>query len=178
VTEPGARATSVRRTVTVATALVASQAVLCGVIGWITFGGTNQPARSTTRAEPVLGPPIVVPPASVAPVVPPSSAHHHVPVTGRASGIPRPTSAPARTAAPPSPPRRTIAATENSPGLPATGRAGAGLVLPPTPSASETQRNAEVGKQCAPQDAIGLTAEDIAVLCGRDRDGNLIWQII
>jgi hypothetical protein len=35
-----------------------------------------------------------------------------------------------------------------------------------------------VGKKCAPADAIGITAEDIAVLCARDQTGNLIWQII
>jgi hypothetical protein len=176
VTEHGARATSVRRTVTVATALVASQAVLCGVIGWITFGGTNQSARSA--AEPFLGPPIVVPPAGVAPVVPPSSARRQAPVTSRASSTPRPTSAPARTAAAPSPPRSTVAATETSPSPTGTSPADTGLVIRPTPSASETQGNVEVGKECAPEDAVGSTAEDVAVLCARDRGGNLIWQII
>jgi hypothetical protein len=165
--------------VTVATALVASQAVLCAVIGWITFGGTNQPAQSTARAaEPVLGPPIVVPPASVAPVVPPSAARRDTPVTGRASSTPKPTSAPARTAVPPSLPHHTILPTQIVPRLPAASRDGVGLVVGPTPSASGTQGNVEVGKECAPEDAIGSTADDFAVLCARDRGGNLIWQII
>ena len=174
-TEPGARATSVRRTVTVATALVASQAVLCAVIGWITFGGGDEPAHSKARAaEPLLGPPIVVPPASVAPVGSLSATPHHSPARIARSTL-KPTSAPARAVGPPASPGRT-GATEIAPKPPVTTH-GTNLAPRPTPSASEVQRNAEVGKQCDPEDANGVTADDIAVRCVRDSDGNLVWQI-
>jgi hypothetical protein len=164
--------------VTVATALVASQAVLCAVIGWITFGGHDQPAHSNARAaEPVLGPPIVVPPASVAPVESPApSSQHHSPARN-ASSTPRPTSAPARTVGPPAAPSRTVATTGIAPKPPVATPTGAGKALRPTPSASEVQGNAEVGKKCDPEDANGVTADDIAVRCVRDSDGNLVWQI-
>jgi hypothetical protein len=124
----------------------------------------------------VLGPPIVVPPASVAPVGSPSASHRRSPATS-AGGTPKPASAPARTVGPPASPSRTVATTGVAPKPPATSRTGPDLALHPTPSASEVQGNAEVGNKCDPEDAGGITAEDIAVHCVRDGDGNLIWQI-
>jgi hypothetical protein len=67
VTVPGVRVTSVRRTVLIAVALVTGQALLCGLIGFLTFGN-DEPRSPTPAAEPQLaGPPLVVPPAALPP---------------------------------------------------------------------------------------------------------------
>ena len=73
VTEPVAHAASPRRTVRVAVALVAGQAALCAVIGWVTFGAAEPGTPADTRqVDPLAGPPVVVPtarPGAVRPVV-------------------------------------------------------------------------------------------------------------
>jgi hypothetical protein len=57
------RVTSVRRSVTIATALVVSQALLCVIIGWVTFGHHDHSGSSSAEAAgPTLGPGAVVPP--------------------------------------------------------------------------------------------------------------------
>jgi hypothetical protein len=177
VTEPVARVTSVRRTVTIAGALIASQAVLCAVIGWVTFGGHGDSGGSKARAaEPNLGPALVIPPASVAPVLP--SAHHssHPAAT-------EPTTA--ATSKPSWKPPRVPTVTSRSPSAspaapkppPATGPAKGSVVIKPTPSATEVQGNVVIGDKCDPEGADGVTATDVAVLCVRTAGGDLIWRI-
>jgi len=160
--------------VTVATALIASQAVLCAVIGWVTFG-SKEPAHSQSKAaEPLLGPPIVVPPASVAPVTTPPT--HGPAKPDRTTGsIPKRSLAPVRSSAA-AEARRAEPTLAPAPSTSA--RIGADLVHPATPSASAVQTGAEVGEKCDPKEADGVTAGGIAVRCLPDEDGNLVWQII
>jgi hypothetical protein len=178
VTEPAAQPTSVRRTVTVATALVLSQAVLCGVIGWVTFGGKD-PAPARPRADGTLfGPAVVVPPASVAPVTTTPPAHR----AARPEKAPRHVEQPAPTrskAGPPAEPSPVVEAASAVPEPSVTARAGSNLVRPsPAPSSSATvQIGADVGKPCAPAGAAGLTTDGVAVSCLPDRTGDLVWQI-
>lgn len=159
---------------TVATALIASQAVLCAVIGWVTFG-SKEPAHSQPRAaEPLLGPPIVVPPASVAPVTTPPALGPVKP--DRTTGsLPKQSLAPIRSSAA-AQARRAEPTLAPAPSTSA--RIGADLVHPATPSASAVQTGAEVGEKCDPEDADGVTTDGIAVRCLPDEDGNLVWQII
>ena len=175
-TEPVTRATSVRRTVTVATVLVLSQAVLCAVIGWVTFGG-KEPAHSQPRADgALLGPAIVVPPASVPPVVTPGPTHQSAKPVKERSSTPKPTAARVRLS-PSAAPRRTPGEIMVAPSPPAaTISAGSDLVS--QPSASAPQSDVEVGKPCDPEGADGVTADDVAVRCLRDDSGDLVWQII
>jgi cytoskeletal protein RodZ len=168
---------SVRRTVAVATALVASQAVLCAVIGWVTFGGKDAAHSQPRAAEPLLGPPLVVPPVTVVPVTTPPS-HHPEKADKTATSAPRHTSAPARVSAS-AEASPSIEALPAAPSPPATSPTVSGLVRPAaTPSPSATQPDVEVGATCDPENADGLTTDGVAVRCLRDDDGNLVWQII
>ena len=162
---------------TVATALVASQAVLCGVIGWVTFGG-NGSAHSQSRANgALLGPPVVVPPASVAPVVIPPPTRHPAKPDKTPSVPPKPTSA-RITTTPPASRSRTPDAIMVAPKPPATTAANGDLVKNPTPSPSAVQGDVELGEACDLEGADGVTADDVAVRCLRDKSGDLVWQII
>lgn len=166
-----------------ASALVASQAVLCAVIGWVTFAG-HGPQHVT--AEPDLGPALVVPPATVEPVltdkpvrrarpartpVPSSSAPISAPASGSvlAEVSPAQTTTPPPTPAAPSPP----AASEASP-TPDNGE----LRATPVPSITEVQGNVVVGDKCDRENADGRTPTDVLVRCLKDRAGILVWQII
>jgi hypothetical protein len=171
----------------VAAALVAGQAVLCGVIGWVTLGG-REPARSTTRAaEPHLGPALVVPPVTVAPMPvtapgrpgprPATTAATGTLLTG--SSTPEgagPSVLPTPRATPPHTATRTPASPRPSPptSAPTTD------VLIPTPTArpSDILVNVVIGEKCVPEGADGLTVAKVTVRCQRDRSGDLVWQII
>ena len=163
---------------TIATALIASQAVLCAVIGWVTFGGKEQSGGSAARAaEPKLGPALVVPPVSVAPVIPVPSSHQSPKPSASSSATIKPsrsTPPPVKATLPRSHPAETTAV---PPKPPATGPADGAVVARPTPSASEVQGNVVIGDECDPEGADGVTAIDIAVTCLPDHDGDLIWQI-
>jgi hypothetical protein len=192
VTESGPRTTSVRRILTVATALVAGQAVLCGVIGWVTFGSRGHAARPAVHAaEPLLGPPIVVPPVSVAPVAPAASpAHRPRPAASPAPATRRPTFAPATHRTAPPSPIRTVPSAGPAPRPPtATVVVSAKTTLPPStsaPSASAPSASAspgvqgpvEVGQACGPVNARGVTADGTAVRCVRNDTGELVWQLL
>jgi hypothetical protein len=175
----------------VATALVAGQALLCAVIGWVTFGG-HDPARSTTQAaEPRFGPALVVPPASVAPVLTggPTRSHPKAPdlslpaPTGPPPSPPGPDSIkltipPSRTSAPVSAPVSSAAAPAARPGAPVPSSVDGSLVATPAPTVSPTQEGVVAGEKCDPPDAYGLTVGKVAVRCLPDRNGDLVWQII
>jgi hypothetical protein len=173
---PGVRVTSVRRTVFVAVALVTAQALLGGVIGFVTFGGDRNSPAPPAAAEPRLAGPPVVPPASL-----PTPAERVSIAASRAVRTERPTS--------PQPPPATerSPATRTSSPAPAVSK---GLPpLPPMPTISvpdpdlvaPPQDDAPVpvaGEFCDEAGAEGRTADDKAVRCLRGRDGRLRWRLV
>jgi hypothetical protein len=186
VTEPVAGTAPVRRTVRVATALVAGQALLCGVIGWVTFGPSEPGPRAARTVEPLAPLPVV--PSVVVPPAPPRASPPSRPASSRSvrakSSASRSPAAPKRprvTTEPPppadeppptlviAPPDQDKTRTPPSPGLVGTGT--------PTPTAS-VQGPVTVGGECEPEGAPGVTADDRRVRCVRAGDGDLRWQII
>jgi hypothetical protein len=183
---PGVRVTSVRRTVVVAVALVTGQALLCGIIGFVTFGDNGGAAPRVRAAEPQLaGPPIVLPPASL----PPIDERTERPRSGkpRAARTERPTSPPTSDAARNSvtreiTPSRTAsspAAPAPSPPVPATTPTDRELVPPAIPPVQEDAPEPVVEKEpCDEAGATGTTADGKTVRCERDRDGELRWRLV
>jgi hypothetical protein len=171
VTEPVAR-TSVRRTVRVAVALVLGQALLCALIGWLTFGsGHAHPRGPVPTSEPLAGKPLVIPPPVVVPPPRPPRPSAEPSVTKKvrtASPSERPSTRPP--SSPTSTPARSPVRQASPTGQPA-------LALPTPPTADPVQSPVKVLDVCAPEDAIGLTAEGVPVTCVLGRDGNLRWQI-
>jgi hypothetical protein len=184
VSEPAARVTSVRRTVSVAAALVAGQAVLCAVIGWVTFGGSGQ-AHSIARAEPDLGPALVVPPASVAPVMPAAPGRKRVPTLSSSPAVSSPTASeevPVVLAAPPAEtPSPAQSPTSAVPPQPPTATSPAPTGNParatPLPTDSAVVTGVELGDVCELENADGRTKADVLVRCLRDKAGLLVWQL-
>jgi hypothetical protein len=179
----------------VAVALIAGQAVLCAVIGWVTFGATQADKPGPPSAvEPLAGPPLVVPPPRVPP--PTSPAESIGPATSNATARPGVTTRRhfARRAATPAPapaPRRTAAAASVVP--PATNVTPLAAVppttasptdqpeiappSPPSPTPVDVQSAVVIGDQCNPESAPGLTVDGVSVHCMRQDDGTLRWQI-
>jgi hypothetical protein len=197
VTEPVARP-SARRTVRVATALVAGQAALCAVIGWITFGATHGPARTASApVDPLAGAPLVIPPPSMLPPVLPKTGPRTSPaVTAEATATsidrttaprsrrtarhssPPPPAAPRPPAPPPvaplpAPTAPTTTSTDPPPSPPASDDPQ--LIVPtPTP---EIQQPVVAREPCDPENALGETAAGVALVCVHGADGTLRWQI-
>jgi hypothetical protein len=177
VTEPVARA-SARRTVRVAVALVAGQAVLCAVIGWVTLGSghAHKPAPVRT-VEPLAAKPLVIPPPLVAPgPKPPRSSATPSPSADRkdstsASARSRPSTRPPRSA-----PAR-VSASARAPIKPAPPPGQPALALPSPSADDEVQSPAKPLDPCAPVDAKGLTLAGLSLLCVKSDDGSLRWQI-
>jgi hypothetical protein len=178
--------------VRVATALVAGQALLCAVIGWVTFGPPPEPGpRAAAPIEPLLTPPVVTPtvslpapaPASVAPepASPTRSRSVRTKVSSRSPEAPRsPASPPAPTVgeAPPSlviaPPQPDETRTPT----PQPDGTRPGLIGTVAPAPTETvQGPVKAGERCAPEGARGVTADDRSLRCVLDDDGDLRWQI-
>ena len=169
-TEPVAR-TSVHRTVRVAVALIAGQALLCGVVGWVTFGAG--PARHSSApvptVEPLAGKPLTIPTPAPPPPRPPKSSASSSP-SARESSVkavpattatrPRPTSKPAA--------RIPLKQVSPPPPVPA---------LPIPASADPVQSPVELFDVCAPAGALGRTADGVSVRCVLGIDGTLHWQI-
>ena len=183
-TVPGVRVTSVRRTVGVAVALVTGQALLCAVIGIVTFSGKSTSAPGAQAVPPQLaGPPPVVPSASTPPAGAP--ADRPEPGTTHSGRIELPTSPPASVAVRNSAtrrisPSRTTSPAPAGPTAPATSPPDLGLVQPsdavpeedaPIPVVEERER-------CDDEGAAGRTAEGKAVRCERGRDGDLRWRLV
>jgi hypothetical protein len=188
VTVPVARG-SARRTVRVAVALVAGQAALCAVIGYLTLGGPHQHSPAAPAAgDPLAAGPLVVPPVQIMPPSagsaaprPPSapttrttattSATRRPPAAGpdrqraAAEPPPSPLADPATAPMPPAAPTRTIAPTGPQ-------------FLTPEPTDSGVQQNVKVGDVCSPIGADGLTTDDETVRCVRGSDGQLRWQLV
>jgi hypothetical protein len=189
VTVPVARG-SARRTVRVAVALIAGQAALCAVIGYLTLGGPHlHPHNAPVAPNPLAGGPIVVPPAQV---IPPSAASAapkppRVPTTRTTAaglpGQPSPSAVPnlPRVVGETSPP----AAHPQSaapPAVPSTNpppSVGGGQLATPKPTDSAgVQQGVEVGDPCSPVGANGVTTDGQAVRCVRDVDGQLRWVLV
>jgi hypothetical protein len=193
VTVPVARA-SARRTVRVAAALVAGQAVLCAVIGYVTLGGhatrdtnaarTDNPLAAHPFVRPAPAPPS---PTTAAPKQPAAAKS----TIGRPAATARSRRSPELTPTPPaaeSPPDVLVApagpptgpttptgppTTPSPDATSSTGQSG----QPPSPPASlPTQESVTVGESCAPVDAPGVTTDGIVAHCVSSDDGVLRWQ--
>jgi hypothetical protein len=170
----------------VAAALVAGQAVLCAVIGWVTFDG-REPARSIARAaDPQPGPALVVTPVAVAPMPmtapgrpgerPATKAPAGTLLTGPSTpGTAGLSVLPSRGATPPHTATRTPAGPR--PSWPSSGPTAGGRIPTPAARPSDVFLNAVIGEKCARKGADGLTMAKITVRCERDRSGDLVWQI-
>ena len=170
----------------VAVALVAGQAALCAVIGWVTLGGMHPHKAGAPRAaNPLVEGPLVVPPPTVAPA-PPTPVPPAPPVTARtaATSAGRITRPPESTAAEP---RRPIAPTPNPvtatrpvpPAAPTlvVSPSGANLVQTPSATPTEVQQGVAIGDPCDPVNAAGTTDDGTPVLCVPGDDGTPRWQI-
>jgi hypothetical protein len=183
--------------VRVAAALVAGQAVLCAVIGYVTLGGG--PGSPTTNGAWMGGPlaarPIKVPtptvlltsPTTVAPDPPAIGATTHAhPAAGTESrqhaGV-SPTPAPAEsppdvlagTSDPPTATSPTAApsSTAAAPEAPSTGTSSDS-----PPSAQATQLSVTIDDVCDPVDAPGIATDGRPVRCASDTDGVLRWRTL
>ncbi|MEU7901829.1 hypothetical protein [Actinoplanes sp. NPDC049118] len=174
------RVTPVRRTVAVAVALVTGQALLCGVIGFVTFGDRGDAVTGARAAGPQFPVPPAGPPSASNP--PSSSAPSARLTTRRPAGTTRAASrppSPAGTRTPPAPPPAPPATAAVPPAPPATVTSPPGLAPLPTPSAEddETQGPVRVRDRCDVEGAAGRTADGRAVRCVRGRDGDLRWRL-
>jgi hypothetical protein len=197
VTVPVARA-SARRTVRVAAGLVAGQAVLCAVIGYVTLGN---PVSHTTNGARIIQPlgagPIALTPPAVRPpsppTVPPAATTRSTPArapaaTGsrhRTEVTPAPTPTPAA-----EPPPDLLVGTSD----PSSGASSNPTVAPTSTAAPEvpstasstdqapsppvTQLSVTIGDTCAPIDAVGVATDGSAVRCAVDADNVLRWHTV
>lgn len=185
-----------RRTVRVAIALATGQALLCGVIGWVTFGPPETGPRAAAPVEPLIRHSPVVPAVSLPPTVRTSTTAGPDPVA--TSRTPRARASSTRPPKPlAAPPAGTTTATTppTTPAAPADDPPADPVIAPPEPAPEPTltstrpglvgpsvpdetvQGPVEVGDRCKPAGARGLTADDRRVRCVRDDDGDLRWQI-
>jgi hypothetical protein len=183
VTEPVPSATSPRRTVRVAVALVAGQAALCAVLGYLTFGAgpstTSAPDRAAEARAPAVMPTasLAVPVAPMPPVPGTSASTRSTPqrksrtVVG-AKAEPSPRKKATRQAE--EPPRTIIAPDDGADPAPQpTGPKPTGGATA-TPG-DELSGPKKVGDPCDTEGLLGLTAEGKPVRCTRDDDGDLRW---
>jgi hypothetical protein len=196
VTVPVARA-SARRTVRVAAALVAGQAVLCAVIGYVTLGGG--PGSPTTNGAWMGGPlaahPITLPtptvlltsPTTAAPDLPATGASTHAQPAAdtksrqHAGVTPTPTPAespPDVLAATSDPPTTTspTAAPASTAAAPEVPSSATSTDSPSSPSV--TQLSVTIGGVCDPVDAPGVATDGRPVRCASDTDGVLRWRTL
>jgi hypothetical protein len=191
VTVSVARGTA-RRTVRVAVVLIAGQAALCAVIGYVTLGGPFlHKSTAAPQANPLAAGPIEVPPARVAPA-PTSAAPAPPPVSVSPSSKEPRSARVSRSAAPTGGQRRQAEAPPSlvsaplgpaSVGVPpraptkAPSPSGGNQLATPSASATNIQHNVNVGDPCNPLGAGGQTADGTAVTCVRDAEGTLRWVV-
>jgi hypothetical protein len=169
VTEPHHRTSSVRRTVTIAVALVVGQLALCSVIGWVTFGDLldGSPPR-----DPGALPVIVSPVPEPAPTPAPSSAAVPAVTTWAAR-----TAAATRTTAPRT--SRPAVAPTSAAGRPTPSASKPDAVLLPAPGDEEAvQEPVERRAPCSPEDALGRTKDGDWLRCRQTDDGELRWRAV
>ena len=169
-------------------ALAAGQALLCAVIGWLTFGSGpagSHPAPPSQPADPLAAPPLVMPTASMA--LPPTSAPATTSAPRSRAAAPVRSSRPARPPAPPRVPQRTrteppavtIAAPDDTaePQPPAAAPEPDPAATPVPSSSADVQLSVTVGDACEPPGALGITDDDVALICVPGPDGRPVWQI-
>jgi hypothetical protein len=196
VTVPVARA-SARRTVRVAAGLVAGQAVLCAVIGYVTLGNHGTGGTNAARIlAPIAGDPMKVPLVAVPPSPSPTTEAPKPPPAATSTTARKPASSHSRHGPEPTPAPTTAA--EEAPGIlvgaspPTTEPA----TLPPsapssdststTPSSETAAPSPPVsqstpvtaGDICEPENAQAITTDGKAALCLSGTDGVLRWQTI
>jgi hypothetical protein len=195
VKEPVARA-SARRTVRVAVALVAGQAALCAVIGWVTLGGAHPHNAGPPAPNPLAGGPLVVPPLTVAPAPPTSGApapHTSVPRAPLGppvivkAGVPATSTSPPKSTAPqwhppitptPQPVTKITTVPPAAPTVTASPSSDSSLARSPSPTPTDVQQGVVVGDPCDPVGAAGTTSDGTPVLCVLGDDGVQRWQIM
>lgn len=175
----GMRVTPVRRTVAVAVALVTAQALLCGVIGFVTFDDRGDATAGARAAGPqIFMPPTAAPSVSTAP--PAASA-----LSGRRAIRP-----PAATSNPASRPPSSAVSGPPPPAPPASPPAPSTIAIPPAPPPEglapssapppedeEIEAPVRLGSRCDKEGAFGRTAEGEIVRCLRGRHGDLRWRL-
>lgn len=159
-----------------AVALVAGQAALCAVIGWVTFG-PSEPAPKASGAQTLSGPIVfptpTLPPVLVAPAPPRAPASKGS--SPRASRSSRPPTSRA-TSEPAAEKPQPVMATDQSPIVPMPPDPDLAATPPPSPI-QEVQFPVVQGTPCDPEGAKGLTDKDVDLQCVKDHDGDLRWQI-
>ncbi|MEV6596856.1 hypothetical protein AB0M36_08345 [Actinoplanes sp. NPDC051346] len=171
-TLPGLRGTPVRHTVIVAVGLVTGQALLCAVIGFLTFDGRGDAPSARSRvAAPLLDPPIVVMSTLPAPVdssrVP--SRHVGAQLSRSARPVRSATPGPSRATTAPAPPTTTVAAP-----VPSTAPGS----LPPTVPEDRRPKRPEVGAPCEEEGLTGESGDGRELRCEWDRYGHLRWRTV
>ena len=185
-TQAGARVLSARRTVRIALALVTGQALLCAVIGWVTFG-TPDDRRSGPRGPitTLTDPPFALPqlPAA-APSGSPSTARPRRSAGSVDRSPVRSTARATRSARPPASVRARPRPVTPSAATPSTARPTksslpAAPPADPEPSGGGVGFEAPVvvGQRCDRRGELELTEDGVEVRCTRDRAGVLRWQI-
>ncbi|HEU4349822.1 MAG TPA: hypothetical protein VFR35_18745 [Actinoplanes sp.] len=177
-----------------AVALVAGQAMLYAVIGWLTF--MQSPAGPVPeRADPPVAPRIalptasmVLPPVSLSTTRAPSAPERTVTRTGRpvtpAGAVTKRPPAPSPEPARPKPSRPKPA--PEVPAEPAPVEVIAPVAPPTAPDlgtapdpaqTDEVQGPVVPGEPCDPAGALGVTSDGVALRC-EEQDERLVWQII
>ncbi len=162
----------------VAVALVAGQAVLCAVIGWVTFGPSE--AKPDAAGIHPLTKPIVFPtlppyPTKVIPAAPEVSATKASSPRASRSSSTSPTRA---TSEPATEKPRPVMATGPTSSAPPSDPGLAATPSPPAASPSESVQSPVVeGRPCSPEGAKGQTSNHVDLRCVKDADGDLVWQI-
>ena len=164
-----------------AVALLAGQAALCAVIGWVTFGPPTGPSPQQA-ADPLAAPRLAMPTASVAMPPPPAPATRAPasPAAGPAKAA-RTTRSPAREqderAGAVDEPTTMIAPATTPPSEPPAPSPDEAST-PPAPTATDDVQGPVVeGEPCEPENALGVTADGVSLRCVRQEDGGLVWQL-
>jgi hypothetical protein len=171
VTVPGVRVASVRRTVLVAGALLAGQALLCAVIGVVTFGERGGEPADVRVAGPRFAPPPVAPSAPGPSPTRSAAAKQRGAVR---SSMSRPVSPPA------GPPSRSSSPAPREAGPvasqpPAVTTPPEVIGLPPPPSAGAPAPPV-VNEPCDTEGLIGMTVTGQVVRCAHGLGGMLRWR--
>jgi len=183
---PGPRTTSVRRTVLVAVSLVTGQALLGGVIGFVTFDRDDETTVASRAADPVAAPPAVAPAPSVPAPEGSSRPPRKRPAAAVSTTIRRtPPPAGTQTSEPATGRPRTPAPAESSetsapepvpPAPPPTSSPAPPALMPPEYDLPPDEDVPVVGERCEEEGATGRTGDGKAVRCERNRDGDLRWR--
>jgi hypothetical protein len=168
-------------------ALLAGQAVLCAVIGWVTFGPSEPGPQGKSAVAPLAGLPIVasapnlgLPATTTTPTTPnrkkkkasPRSSSY-VPVLPPAAPVEDVDDRPLTED--PSPSTLIAPAPTTTLAPPGPELAGSGSPTPtPTPS---TQHPVVVNEPCTPEGGFGLTDDDQTLRCDLV-GGELVWRAI